>query len=260
MGPQVIGTVERVSARGLHYTIRGDGPGVVCLHGWCLSGRLWLHLEEDLAHDHLVVCPDLPGFGRSARLAGPYDLPRLAADVADLLDELGLDAAVMVGFAFGACVAMQLAASQPARVGGVVLIGVPSASTAPYGRMPKAMRHDWPLFARRSAVAICKQPQSEATLAYLERMFVGTPLPVAIETVGVLEHFEPLELAPKVNTPALLVHGRDDDVVPLSVAEGCGAAMPSARLAVVEDSGHLVPFDQKSALVGLVRDFLAERS
>jgi len=249
-------TVERTSRRGLAFSVRGNGRAVVCLHGWCLSRKLWVYLEEDIASDHMVVCPDLPGFGGSSGLGGPYDLGRLADDVGDLVAELALDDSVLVGFAFGACVAMKLASSGQTNLGGAVLIGVPSASTAPYDRMPKAMRRDWPDFAHRSAEAICKQPQSEATIAYLERMFVGTALPVAIETVGVLGAFEPVELAPHVGVPALLVHGRQDDVVPLSVAEACAAAMPSGRLKVVDDAGHLVPFDQPGALNELVRSFL----
>jgi pimeloyl-ACP methyl ester carboxylesterase len=244
------------SANGLHYTVRGSGRPVILIHGWCLSGKLWLYLEEDLAADHLVVCPDLAGFGRSP-LVGPYDLSRLADDVLSLADELGLEAPILVGFAFGAAVAMELAASSPGRSGGLVLIGVPSGDTAPYDRMPKAMRRDWPEFARRSAAAICKQPQSEATLAWLEQMFVSTALPVAIETVGVLERFDPSALAPGVRDRALFVHGRDDDVVPLAVAERCVEAAPSAELAVVDDSGHLVPYDQPAALAALVRGFLS---
>jgi pimeloyl-ACP methyl ester carboxylesterase len=250
-------TTAATSTNGLFYTVRGSGRPVVLIHGWCLSGRLWLYLEEDLATDHLVVCPDLAGFGRS-ELAGPYDLPRLAADVLSLVDDLALEAPVLVGFAFGAAVAMELAASSPGRVDGLVLIGVPSGETAPYDRMPKAMRRDWPDFARRSAAAICKQPQSEATLDWLERMFVSTPLPVAIETVGVLERFEPSALAPSLRDRSLFVHGRDDDVVPLAVAERCVAAAPDARLAIVEDSGHLVPYDQSSALAAIVRDFIGK--
>lgn len=247
---------ERHSETGVFFTARGAGRPVILLHGWCLSGRLWLYLEEDLAQHHFVVCPDLPGFGRSG-LAGPYGLDRLAADTLALLDELELDKPLIVGFAFGAAVAMELAATSPGRVGGLVLIGIPSAETAPYDRMPKAMRRDWPDFAAKSAAAICKQPQSDATLAWLERMFVSTPLPVAIETVGELGRFKPVIVAPRVHDRMLFVHGREDDVVPLEIAERCAAVAPDADVAVVESSGHLVPYDQPRALAAVVRSFIS---
>src|SRR5262245_45407925 len=172
----------RTSARGLVYSDRGSGPAVVFLHGWCLSRRLWMYHEEALLATNRVICPDLPGFGDSASLPGPYDLRRYGAELAAFVEELDLRDAIVCGFAFGAVVAMAAVAEHRMRAAQLVLIGVPSAATAAYDRMPRAMRRDWPEFARRSAVAICKQPQSEATLNWLAAMFGATPLPVALET------------------------------------------------------------------------------
>jgi pimeloyl-ACP methyl ester carboxylesterase len=207
-----------------------------------------MYQAEALRDNALVVALDLPGFGGSSGLAGPYDLARLAGDVGSLLEELELQDVVVGGFAFGASVAMTLAALSPARVRSLVLVGVPSGAYAPYARMPGAMRRDWPDFARRSARAICKQPQSEATFEWLERMFGSTPLPVAIETVGILESFDPLELAPVLEVPSVFVHGAEDDVVPVEVAQACVESMGDARLEVVQKCGHLVPLDQPAAM------------
>jgi non-heme chloroperoxidase len=244
-------TVTQVSRLGLAFGRRGSGPTVVLVHGWCLNRTLWTYLEEQLVSVGLeVITPDLAGFGESAHLAGPYDLDRHAADVADLLDELEIADAVLVGFAFGAAVLMSLPRWH--RVRSVALIGVPSAATSPYDRFPRAMRRDWPDFAAKSARAICRQPQSEATLAWLERMFGATRLPVALETVSVLGSFEPVPMAHQVPVPAVLVHGEHDDVVPVSVALKCAARMSDARVEVVEQSGHLVVLDQKEHLAELV--------
>jgi pimeloyl-ACP methyl ester carboxylesterase len=242
------GVVDRVSDAGIAYTSRGQGPPVVLLHGWCLSGRLWEIQEEALLSDRSVLCLDLAGFGRSRNLSGPYNVERHAADVAALLDELPLDDVVVGGFAYGGAVALQLAASHPKRLARLVVIGIPSGATAPYDRMPRAMRRDWPDFARRSAEAICKQQHSEAKLAWLAQMFAATPLPVALETVAVLEQFDPTVLAADVAVPTTFLHGDLDDVVPVTVAEACVAAMPKAELTVVPESGHLVVVDQPAAV------------
>ena len=245
----------RISRRGVVYSDRGEGPPIVLLHGWCLSRRLWMYQEEALASELRVLAVDLPGFGDSAGLDGPYDLDRYAHELLDVVDEAGAQGAMVVGFAFGAAVAMAAAAVAPDPLGGLILIGTPSAATAAYDRMPRAMRRDWPEFARRSAVAICKQPQSEATLGWLATMFGATPLPVALATVALLGQFEPLPLAPRIGVPSLIVHGADDDVVPIAVAEACASAMPDARLEVVADCGHLVVLDQKEQLTELIRRF-----
>lgn len=246
------------TASGTVYERRGAGQAVVLLHGWCLNGRLWTYEEEQLAGYCDVVVPDLPGFGRSDGVVGPFDLDRYRASVAELLDELDLHDAVLVGFAFGALVAMAAAADDDARVSGLVLIGVPSASRFVYEKMPKAMRRDWPLFASRSARAICGQPQSDATLDWLGGMFGATPLPVAIEVNGLLGSTEPSEMAPEVSVPSLFVHGAQDDVVPVEVADECAALMPSARVERVDECGHLVLIDQKQRFHELVDGFLRE--
>ncbi len=249
--------VQRTTARGLVYTDRGEGSPIVLLHGWCLNRRLWMYQEEALAAGHRVLCPDLAGFGDSSALAGPYTLERYAADLAAFLYDAAAAGAVVAGFAFGAAVAMAAAADHAAPVSGLVLVGTPSAATAAYDRMPRAMRRDWPEFARRSAIAICKQPQSDATLAWLAAMFGATPLPVALATVALLGAFEPLPLAPRVRVRSLLVHGAHDDVVPVALSRACAEAMPDARLEVVEDCGHLVVLDQKERLAELIGAFSA---
>jgi pimeloyl-ACP methyl ester carboxylesterase len=238
----------RTSARGIVYSDRGGGPPVVLLHGWCLSRRLWLYQEAALIEKHRVICPDLPGFGDSADVGGPYNLERYGAEVAAFLDEIGERDVLVCGFAFGAVVAMAAVADHGARPGRLVLISVPSAATAAYDRMPRAMRRDWPEFARRSARAICKQPQSDATLDWLAGIFGATPLPVALETVALLGAFEPVLLAPRVDVATVLVHGSDDDVVPVSVSRSCAKVMPRARVEIVPESGHLVVLDQKDLL------------
>jgi non-heme chloroperoxidase len=250
----------KTSARGVVYGDRGVGPPVVVLHGWCLNRGLWMYLEEHLLARHRVVSPDLPGFGASQDLDGPYDLDRYVDDLDALLAELGLEPVVIVGFAFGAAVAMGLAARQEGpnpRASGLVLIGVPSAQHAPYQRMPRAMRRDWPEFARRSASAICRQPHSDATLEWLADMFRSTPLPVALQTVELLGRFEPVPLAASIGTRTLFIHGEQDDVVPVAVSRACAEQMERATVVEVADSGHLVVLDQKERLAELVDQFLS---
>jgi pimeloyl-ACP methyl ester carboxylesterase len=246
-----------VTSRGIAFTARGEGRAIVLVHGWCLNRTLWTYQEEALSHEFRVVSVDLPGFGDSAGLAGPYGLDRHADELGAVLEELHLDHVVVVGFAFGAAVAMTLAGGDAPRLAGVVLIGVPSAAHAPYDKMPRAMRRDWPDFAARSAQAICKQPLSDASVRWLGEMFGRTPLPVALETVDVLGRFEPIPLAPGVSVPALVVHGEQDDIVPIAVSEACVAQLPDATLVPVADSGHLVVIDQPERLTELVSEFAA---
>jgi pimeloyl-ACP methyl ester carboxylesterase len=249
--------IQTSSATGLSVERHGDGAAVVLLHGWCLNGRLWTYAAEALAHEHDVVVPDLAGFGRSSHLGGPYDIDRYAQDLLTLLEELQLEQVAVAGFALGAAVAMAAAQRDDRRIGSIVAVGVPSGAHAPYERMPRSMRRDWPEFARRSAHAICAQPQSDATLAWLASMFGATRLDVAIETVGLLQRFEPVDIADQVRVPALFIHGEDDDVVPTEISLGCAELAPNGSSALIGDAGHLVLLDQKERLLDAVQQFIS---
>jgi 3-oxoadipate enol-lactonase len=246
-----------VTASGLAYSRRGSGPTVLLLHGWCLNRALWMYQEVALSASFEVICPDLPGFGDSAGLAGPYTLERYADAVTTLIDELAINRVQVGGFAFGAAVAMAAVRGGESRIASLALIAPPSGSCAPYEKMPRAMRRDWPRFAQLSAEAVVKQPHSEAEMRWLHEMFRGTPLPVAISTAALLQAFEPADALDEIMVPTLLIHGEQDDVVPVSVSRTCAAGLAHATLTVVPEAGHLVLLDQKEATNGLLGDFFA---
>jgi len=250
------GVVRGPTTSGLVYEQRGRGTPLIFLHGWCLNRRMWMYAEELFAEQACTITPDLAGFGRSDGLAGPYTFERHAQDIADLIRELDLDNVVVCGFAFGAAVTMELAARHPQGLDAIVLVAVPSSEDAPYDRMPKAMRRDWPDFARRSADALFHNDQSAETIGWLTDMFAAAPLPVATETVRLLAHLNPVELAGQVDVPQLFIHGAEDLVAPVSVGRACIDAAPAATLEVISGCGHLIPLDAKDAFHGVLATYV----
>jgi pimeloyl-ACP methyl ester carboxylesterase len=249
-------TVRGATSDGVVYERRGAGRPVVLVHGWCLSRSLWVYEEELLCGAFDVVTPDLPGFGRSDGLAGPYDLERCAASLGTLLAELDLRDAVIVGFAFGAAAAMELAVRDDSRIGGLVLIGLPTAAQFPGERMARSIRRDWPDFARRSAQVLC-EGKSEATVAWLEAMFRATPLPVAVETAAVLDAFEPEPRCSELRVPALFLHGAGDQVSPSAVSERCAALAPHGQVELIPECGHLAVLEEPQLVHEAIERFLA---
>ncbi|MDT5096729.1 MAG: hypothetical protein QOC76_466 [Mycobacterium sp.] len=242
------GSARRRTASGMSFVKRGVGKPVLLLHGWCLDGSLWAYEEDELFSDHQVFVPDLPGFGRSDTMPEPYDMNAHTDAVIELLVEQGLRDVLVIGFAFGAAVALTVAARDDSRVSGVIAVGVPSCKVFPAERMARAMRRDWPEFARRSAAVLCKQPQSDATLSWLERVFGATPLRSALQGVALLGEFDPLPLCESVSKPVLFVHGQDDDVIPIREAQACAESAPRGSLRVLPECGHLVVLDQRHVL------------
>ena len=225
---------------------RGEGPPVVLLHGWCLDRTVWMYQEHALVEGgHEVIAPDLAGYGGSRDLTAPRTLAEHAEYVADLLDDLRLNAAVIAGFAFGAAVAVTLPRFD--RVAGVVSIGMPSAAGAPYGRMKRSMLRDWPSFAARSAPAILARQHSAASVDWLARIYAATPLDSALAGADILASFEPLEQDAALPVPSLFIHGADDTVVAPAVSAASADRFGGA-FELIPDSGHFVPWDQPEPL------------
>jgi pimeloyl-ACP methyl ester carboxylesterase len=106
----------------LHYLIAGKGEPVVLLHGYAQNSRMWLPLIAELAKTHLVIAPDLRGFGKSAKPEGGYDKKTMAQDVHALTASLGLKRFGLVGHDIGLMVAYAYAAQYPTEVDRIVLM------------------------------------------------------------------------------------------------------------------------------------------
>src|SRR5919202_750447 len=94
----------------------GEGYPLVLVHGLMVTGEMFEPVMGAFAERHRVVVPDLRGHGRSARLPGPYAVDRLASDLAELLDSLGVESADVLGYSQGGAVAQWLARDHPERV------------------------------------------------------------------------------------------------------------------------------------------------
>lgn len=110
----------------------GSGHAVLLLHSGVCDRRMWQRQIDFLSRAHRVIGPDLPGFGDSPLDPGPFSCSGL---LADLLDKLGVDQAVVVGSSFGGRVALELTHESPGRVSSLVLLcaafrGVDSTAAA----------------------------------------------------------------------------------------------------------------------------------
>lgn len=107
----------------LAYQDEGQGDAILLLHGMAGSSQTWRSVIRPLSRKYRVIAPDLLGHGSSAKPRSDYSLGAFAVLLRDLLDELGVARATVVGHSLGGGVAMQFVYQHPDYCERLVLIG-----------------------------------------------------------------------------------------------------------------------------------------
>jgi len=106
----------------MHYLVAGKGEPIILVHGYAQNSHMWRPAMKELAKTHLVIAPDLRGFGDTTKAESGYDKKSMAVDVHALAQKLGIKKAGMAGHDIGLMVAYAYAAQFPADVDRIVLL------------------------------------------------------------------------------------------------------------------------------------------
>ena len=244
--------------------IHGSGPGVSAWANWRL---VMPALSERLR----VIAPDMAGFGFSERPAGiKYDLDTWVAQAIGLLDALGLEQADVVGNSFGGALALAMAIRHPQRVRRLVLmgsVGVPFDITegldAVWGYTPsfENMRRIMDYFAwDRSLVndELAELRYRASIRAGFQESFGAMfPAPRQRWVDALASREEDIRALPH---ETLIVHGRDDRVIPLLTSLTLAEWIDRSQLHVYGRCGHWTQIEHAARFAKLVGDFLTEPS
>jgi 3-oxoadipate enol-lactonase len=263
------------TASGVAYDDEGSGPPLVLIHAGVADRRMWGDLAAAFADRHRVIRHDLRGVGESLPPTGPWSHH---TDVLDLLDELLITRAHVVGASLGAGIAVEAALARPGAVASLVLVAPGGAlmADAPASFRPiwaaevdaldrgdidgavEINLRAWVDGPRRSADAL--DPATRAFIGTMQREAFELP---EWDPEGAPEH----ELLPpaagrvgELDCPVLVVVGDADDPAIVAIAEGVAASARRARLVVVPGVGHMLSLERPAAFEAILGDFLADVS
>jgi pimeloyl-ACP methyl ester carboxylesterase len=251
-------TVDGVRLR-LRDTGPRDAPTVILIHGFGSSLDTWEPWARALSAKYRVIRFDLPGFGLTGPdPTGDYTDAREIKILVDLMDQLGIQRASLIGNSLGGRIAWNFAALHPDRVTRLVLVS-PDGFASPgfeYGVAPKTplMMRALPYVAPRGLLkanlaAAYANPEhlSEATLTrYRDMMLAPGVRPAILARMGQVILRDPAPTLARIQAPTLLLWGEQDHMIPIANAADYLKDLPHATLIRLPNLGH-VPFEEDPA-------------
>jgi pimeloyl-ACP methyl ester carboxylesterase len=273
----------------LSVTSVGEGVPVVLLHGFPELAYSWRHQLPALAAAGMrAVAPDLRGYGESDRPEGvdAYALPRLAGDIAGLIDALGAESAHLVGHDWGGSIAWVLASRQPELVRSLTILNSPHpVASAEARQIPEQQRRSWYMLLFQFA-GIAEAWLSGDDFANLRTFVFGTAAPGtfteddqeryldALRADGALtaalnyyranippaSWLRPPPDLPPIEVPTMIVWGEDDAYMsPILLERSSSKVVGPLRVERLPGVSHWVQQEATAEVNRLLVDFLTDR-
>lgn len=245
--------------RSLAFLQGGGGDRVaVFVHGMCQSSIFWEPTLRSLPPGVRGYAVDLPGFGESRAVPGPYTIQGHADAVAGFVEQHRLSGLVLVGNSMGGIVCQQLAVSRPGWLAKLVLVSSGPNVPDPAGALAAADVEAEAVWDRAAATEYVThffvrqpatpEPYIQAALSASRDARIGTRRSSAVT-----------DLRPdigKINVPTLIVQGERDAGRTPAVGADMAARILGARLEVVAGVGHTPMLEDPDAFTPLLHDFL----
>lgn len=253
-----------------HLHVAGSGKPLLLLHGSGPGVSAWANWRlvlPELAQRFHVLAPDQLGFGATDRpVDGHYGRAAWTSHAAAVVEALDVGPVTVVGNSMGGSIALSLAASRPELVERLVLMGTTGVSF----ELPAGLDQVWgytPDRERmRALVQLFAHDQSIATDDLVDLRFAQSADPAARESYEAMfpaprqrwldDLAVPDEELRGIEQRALLIHGRDDRVIPLATSLQAFGLLPNAELHAFPNCGHWVQIEQTRRFVDVVTDFL----
>jgi 2-hydroxymuconate-semialdehyde hydrolase len=269
--PEIGATIE-ASGLATNYHDHGNGDPVVLLHGSGPGVTAWANWRltiPPLSERFRVIAPDVTGFGYTQKTSDDrYDMERWLDHLTGFLDAIGLQKVSVVGNSFGGALALALAIRHPERVDRLVLMGAAGLDFELTPGLDAVWGYEPSLESMRSLISLFAYDQALVSDELAEMRYRASVRPGVQESYarmfppprqdGIHMLARDEEVIRNLGHETLIVHGREDLVIPLESSERLHRLIDRSQLHVFGRCGHWTQIEHGERFVRLVADFLAE--
>lgn len=260
----------------VNYAEMGNGEeSLLFVHGLAGCWQNWLEQLPHFARTHRVVAPDLPGFGHSPMPSWDLTIPAYGELITRVCAALGLERVTIVGNSLGGFVAAEAVCSNPGRfdrLGLVAAAGISSAQQRPepaalagrlaaglgpliIGLQTRAMRR--PGLRRSVFRSVFHDPLALRRELLYEQYANGNGRPGFLPALTALVGYDFIDRLQDVETPTLIVAGRNDRMVPPADAVEYGRLLRNSQTVILDRTGHCPQLERPVRFNRLLEAFLS---
>lgn len=248
----------------IHYQLEGsaDNPALVFVNSLGSDLRIWDEIVPHFSDRFFVIRYDKRGHGLSDCPPGPYTIGALAADLAGLLDDLGVNTAIPIGISVGGMIALAFAARYPPRVPKLVLSDTGAViGTADYWaeRMAALAANGFTELGKailaRWFVPAFGQGQPAAYRGY-GNMLRRTPLTGYIATCAAIRDADLRDAARSVQASTLVLCGAEDAATPPELGKTLAQMLRNGRFHLIPHAAHLPCIEQPQKMAKAIAEFI----
>ncbi len=252
-----------------YYELLGEGDPLLLIPGLGANCRVWDPVLPLLAKDFSLILVDNRGMGRSVARRKPRTLADYAADYAELLDELQLDRAHVLGLSLGGLIAQRFAIEHPSRVDRLALVSCTDRFSAYLMRVTQLLGHSLRWFPREMFVQTMEllgtsplyldANVDEIDRVARERVRTGVPARAMGDQLRCLMRSEVPADRYVITAPTLVVAGEHDALIPNCYARLMAGKIPGSRFVLIPGAGHNPMSETPDEVIPLIAKFLLNK-
>jgi len=267
-----IGKTLMAAEHETNYLEAGSGKPLILLHGSGPGVSAWTNwgkVMPELAGNFRCIAPDIAGFGFTEfKSDSQYDIKLWVKHLTGILDALEIERASFVGNSFGGALSIGLALFAPQRVNKLVLLGTPAGEFEQTPGLRSAWEYEPSMENMERSMRLFPFDQSIITEEMIRTRFEASARPGAQDALRklipkpntegptIVKGFPAASLA-KIEAPTLVLHGREDGVVPVECGLLSARTIPNAQLHMFGRCGHWVQTERRAEFLNLVKTFCA---